>query len=83
MTKDVVYLRGLVELLWLLQSGLDLHLLFIGKFGIKYLPVVRELLSRKILIEPRLRPRVLDSPAALERLERIRIGATVLDLVCG
>ncbi len=80
-TKDVVYLRGLVQLLHELQNGLQLDLLFMGKFGIEHLPIVRELMWRKILVPAKLRPYYLEIPAAQKRLEKVRKGITVMDLV--
>lgn len=80
-TKDVVYLRGLVDLLKELKNGLQLDLLFMGKFGIEHLPIVRELMWRKILVPAKMRPLYLENPAAQQRLERVRKGISVLDLV--
>jgi uncharacterized protein (TIGR02421 family) len=80
-TKDVVYLRGLVELLKELKNGLQLDLLFMGKFGIEHLPIVRELMWRKILVPAKMRPYYLEIPAAQKRLERVRKGVTVMDLI--
>ncbi len=82
-TKDVVYLRGLVDLLKEMKNGLQLDLLFMGKFGIEHLPIVRELMYRKILVPAKMRPYYLEIPAAQKRLERVRKGLTVLDLVKG
>lgn len=80
-TKDVVYLRGLVKLLKLLSEGLDFEMLFVGKFGISYLPIVRELMFRKILIPAKMRPHFMDSPESQELLAKLRKGATVIDLI--
>jgi uncharacterized protein (TIGR02421 family) len=80
-TKDVVYLRGLVQLLSELQNGLQLDLLFMGKFGMDHLPIVRELMWRKILVPAKMRPYYLEIPAAQKRLEKVRKGITVMDLV--
>lgn len=80
-TKDVVYLRGLVELLKQMKNGLQLDLLFMGKFGIAHLPIVRELMWRKILVPAKMRPYYLEIPSAQKRLEKVRKGVTVLDLV--
>jgi uncharacterized protein (TIGR02421 family) len=79
--KDMVYLRGLMRLLEYLGEGGELEPLLVGKFGAGHLPIIRELRWRKVLSSPRLRPRYLDNPQALERLKGLRGGTTVLDLV--
>lgn len=81
LTKDAVYLRGLVRLLEYLASGGDLDLLFIGKITEAHVDLVQELRRRRILREPPLRPRYLDMPESIERLENIRRGASLLDLI--
>jgi uncharacterized protein (TIGR02421 family) len=81
LTKDAVYLRGLVRILDYLGRGGDLDLLFTGKITEAHVGLVRELIRRRILQRPPLRPRYLDFPQAKSRLETIREGATVLDLI--
>ena len=83
LTKDIVYLRGLVKLLNHLGTGGDLEALFVGKIGEDQIPVIRELQWRKVLLPPPLRPRYMDLPAAHERLERVRSGLSVVDLIKG
>ncbi len=81
LTKDAVYLRGLVEILEYLARGGDLELLFVGKLAADHIPVIRELLLRGVLRAPVLRPRYLDDPIVRERLTRVRGGLSVLDLL--
>jgi uncharacterized protein (TIGR02421 family) len=83
LTKDAVYLRGLVRVLDYLGRGGDLDLLFTGKITEAHVGLVRELIRRRILQKPPLRPRYLDFPEAKSRLQKIRGGATVLDLIEG
>ena len=83
LTKDVVYLRGLVEILEWLAKGADLEPLLVGKIAGDHLAIVRELLLRGVLQPPPLRPRYLDDPRAAKRLERLRQGCGVLDLITG
>ena len=81
-TKDAVYLRGLAALLdYLGQENAELDLLWSGKISAETLPLVRELHLRGVLEPMRLRPRFLDTPAAQERITRVRGGMTVLDLL--
>lgn len=80
-TKDVVYLRGLLSLLDHLRHGLDIEMLYVGKFGLSYLPIIRELLWRNVLVPARLKPHFFQSEEAMKRLAKVREGATVMDLV--
>lgn len=83
LTKDAVYLRGLVGLLAYLREGGALEPLLVGKLGADHVPIIEELQWRKVLVPSPLRPRYLDDPRAAERLAKIRNGVTVLDLVKG
>lgn len=80
-TKDAVYLRGLVGVLKHLADDKELEPLLLGKISLECIPLVEELVWRKILTVGPLRPRYLDVPAAQQRLQRLRQGATVLDLI--
>jgi uncharacterized protein (TIGR02421 family) len=81
LTKDAVYLRGLVEILQYLEKGGELELLLVGKLAADQVPIVRELLWRGVLRQPPLRPRYLDDEAAAQRLAALRQGRSVLDLL--
>jgi uncharacterized protein (TIGR02421 family) len=83
LTKDAVYLRGLVGLLTYLRGGGALEPLLVGKLGPDHVPIIEELQWRKVLVPPPLRPRYLEDPGAAERLAGVRKGVTVLDLVKG
>jgi uncharacterized protein (TIGR02421 family) len=80
LTKDVVYLRGLQQILDYLGNGGRLRPLFVGKIGAQHIPVIRELQWRGVLKTPPLVPRYMESPEALERLERVRGGLSVAEL---
>lgn len=67
-SKDVIYLRGLLELLGHLEHGGDLDLLWMGKMSLRELPLVDDLLARGVLAPPRLLPRHLSEPETAERL---------------
>lgn len=68
LTKDAIYLRGLLDLLDHLRHGGSLELLFLGKFSLRDLPLVQELHDRGALCPARLRPRWLLDPHAVDRL---------------
>jgi uncharacterized protein (TIGR02421 family) len=81
LTKDAIYLRGVIEMLDYLQSGGTLEPLWVGKIAADHIPLMRELEHRQILRPPPLRPRFIDTPAAIEKLKRLRQGLTVKDLI--
>jgi len=81
LTKDAVYLRGLIRFHDYLRTGGELEPLFVGKISAENVPLVQELLWRHVLHRPPLRPRYLDDPQALKRLKRAREASSILDLV--
>ncbi len=83
LTKDAVYLSGLVGFLDYLQKGGSLEPLLVGKIAATHVPVIEELQWRRVLVPPPLRPRFLDIPGAAERLERARGGLQVHELIEG
>lgn len=81
LTKDAVYLRGLIQILKYLCDGGELEPLFVGKIASTHLPLLAELSLRQILKPPALRPRYLENPKALKKIDGLRSGATVLELL--
>ena len=81
--KDAIYLRGITRLLEALAEGISLDTLFVGKLALDHVPLIQDLLDREVLHAPRVRPRWLDVPGAQERLDRLRAGASVMDLYEG
>lgn len=81
--KDAIYLRGITRLLEALAEGGSLDTLFVGKLALDHIPLVQDLLDRKVLNAPWVRPRWLDVPGARERLGRLREGASVGELYEG
>jgi uncharacterized protein (TIGR02421 family) len=81
LTKDVVYLRGLLDLLAYLRGGGDFERLLVGKFGLDHVPIIEELQLRQVMGPPPLRPRHLDDPAVTKRLAAVRQEGSVFDLV--
>jgi len=80
-TKDIVYLRGLSQVLEYLASGKELESLYLGKLSYEHLVFIQELKWRKVLKGPRLRPLFLDTPLIDEKLQKLGDGLTVLDLI--
>lgn len=84
LTKDMVYLLGLSDLLDHLAKGGTLEPLLVGKFHFDQLQLVTELLSRKLLKPAMLTPRYLAIPEVQERLRGLRqIRHLVGDLELG
>jgi uncharacterized protein (TIGR02421 family) len=71
LTKDAIYLRGLVQLLAYLRDGQPLEPLLVGKLALDQVPLVEELLRRGVLVPPVLTPRWLADPVARDRLARV------------
>jgi uncharacterized protein (TIGR02421 family) len=83
LTKDSIYLRGLRGLLEHMAAEPDLDLLYVGKIGLRHVPVIEELMLRGVLKPAPLRPAYLDLPEAGARLEKLRRGIGLLDLLEG
>ena len=81
LTKDAIYLRGLVETLEYIGTGGPIDRLLAGKISPRYADILHELEVRQVIHAPSLLPLYLDSPAARRRLEALRGGACVFDLV--
>jgi uncharacterized protein (TIGR02421 family) len=81
LTKDAVYLRGLVKILNYIGNGGTLEPLLVGKISTWHIPIIKELESRKILKPAPLRPRYLESEDANNKLKSLREGVSVLNLI--
>jgi uncharacterized protein (TIGR02421 family) len=81
LTKDMVYLRGLRDLLRHLGAGGPFWPLFVGKIALRHLDAVADLRARGVLSAPPLRPLHADAPATTARLDRARTGLSVIDLL--
>jgi uncharacterized protein (TIGR02421 family) len=72
LTKDAVYLRGLIGVLEYIAKGGALEPLFVGKLAASHIPLVEELQWRQILNKPPLCPRYMQTPKAKKHLDEIR-----------
>jgi uncharacterized protein (TIGR02421 family) len=81
LTKDAVYLRGLVHLLDYLKQGNELESLLIGKIRQDYIPIVQELIYRKVLYPMPLKPRYLQDDSIKPKLEQLKAGISVFNLL--
>lgn len=78
--KDIVYLRGLVELKEYLENHGDLKFLLSGKFAISQVPLIKELTDRKLLHPPELTPRYFESDGFEKRMAAIRSGISLSEM---
>jgi uncharacterized protein (TIGR02421 family) len=81
LTKDAVYLRGLLQILRYLREEGDLEPLFVGKVASAHLPLIFELSQRQVIKPPLLRPRYLEQPEALVKLHQLRGGMKLIELL--
>lgn len=80
-TKDIIYLKGLVELKKHLEEGCELEPLFIGKFAMEHMPIITELRERRVLKEINLYPRYLKSEETKKKLSKIREGISLSQMI--
>ena len=81
LTKDAIYLRGLLQVFDYVARGGDLAPLWLGKIAEHHLPVVDELRQRGLLRPALVTPEFLSRPVANRQLERIRNGTPFIELV--
>ncbi|MGO1585747.1 MAG: flavohemoglobin expression-modulating QEGLA motif protein [Mesonia sp.] len=79
--KDIIYLKGLVLLRNYLQEGGAYEPLLAGKFSLKHLEVVKELTERQVLHPPKLSPSYLTKESAKKRLQLIREGLPISQMI--
>ena len=80
--KDIIYLKGLVMLKEHLKNGGDYEPLLAGKYGIKHTGIIKELTDRKVLKPLQIKPSFLHSDRMYEKLELIRQGLSLPQMVC-
>lgn len=80
LTKDAVYLKGFLNLLEYIKKGNDLESLLIGKIQEDYLPIVQELLHRRLLRPIPIVPRFLSSQYR-EKIEALKKGITIFNMI--
>lgn len=81
LTKDAIYLRGFIALINFLKKGNSLEPLLIGKIRQNYLPVIEELIARKVLKPLPIKPRYLIDEKTLDRLAEIRNKKLITEFI--
>ena len=80
-TKDISYLKGLLQLKKHLEEGGEIEPLLSGKFALEQLPTIRELGARGVLRPRRLTPRYLEAPGTVSKIEEIRQGLPLSQMI--
>jgi len=81
LTKDAVYLRGLISLINHIVKGQKIESLLIGKIREDYISIVEELIYRKVLNPMPLLPRYLTEGEGVKKLAQIKDGFDVFNLI--
>lgn len=81
LSKDAVYLRGLLEVLSHLQAGGSLDPFWMGKIAASHFGVMQELGARGLLKPPRVLPKFLSHPQAKQRLAAAKTGLSAIQML--
>ncbi len=79
LTKDMLYLKGIMELIEYLKENNNVHLLMMGKIRKDYLPIIKDLLQKEILIPPAITPRFM-FPEYLDKWKEVKTKASIFKL---
>ncbi len=79
--KDIIYLKGFVQLIDHLKNGGELEPFFMGKFALNQLNVIKELRDREILKPAKLKPRYLESELYNSKISKIREGISFSQMI--
>jgi uncharacterized protein (TIGR02421 family) len=79
--KDAVYLRGLLRILDYVKKRGELEPLYVGKIAAHHMPIIKELQWREVLHPLPLRPRFLDREDSIRRLDELRNGYSLIEMV--
>ncbi|GAA4793526.1 flavohemoglobin expression-modulating QEGLA motif protein [Olivibacter ginsenosidimutans] len=80
LTKDAVYLKGLLHLIDYIKQGKDIAPLLIGKIRQDYIPVINELTFRGLLSKIPIKPRYLNDPY-VKKLNDIKKGGNIFTML--
>jgi len=79
--KDIVYLKGLLELRHHLANGGTLEPLLAGKFALRHLATVKDLTERGLLYPPKIMPRYLLNASCNKKLADFKKGMPLYKMV--
>ena len=78
LTKDAVYLRGLLTVIDYVKRDGELEPLFVGKLAASHIPLIQELTHRQVLKAPPLTPRYMQHEHVQERLAALKTDGLLL-----
>jgi uncharacterized protein (TIGR02421 family) len=81
LTKDAVYLQGLVKLIDYIKHDGQLETLLVGKISAEHVAIIKELQWRKVLLPAPLQPRYLNDPKIKSKLEDLKNGLSIINLI--
>lgn len=70
--KDIIYLRGLLEVVEFIKAGGEIKQLLAGKFALEQLPVIQELTERELLLPPVILPKYIKEAENKDKLSQIQ-----------
>lgn len=79
--KDIIYLRGLIELIDYLKNNGDLEFLMSGKFALKHVPLIEDLMARGLLSEPKIKPKYMESAHFKTRMQELTNGMRIYEMI--
>ena len=80
-TKDISYLKGLLQLKEHLENGGELAPLLTGKFSLEHMPIINELRERRVLKPVNLTPRYLNTEETKNKISKIRKGLPLSQMI--
>lgn len=80
-TKDISYLKGLLQLREHLENGGELAPLLTGKFALEHMPIINELGERRVLKPVNLTPRYLNTEETKTKISKIREGLSLSKMI--
>ncbi|MFC3199718.1 flavohemoglobin expression-modulating QEGLA motif protein [Parapedobacter deserti] len=80
LTKDAVYLKGLLNVIEYIKEGNDISKLLVGKIRQDYLPIIEELMHRQLLKPSPLRPKFLEYPY-IAKIDEIKKAGSVFKMI--
>lgn len=80
LTKDAVYLAGVMNVIEYIKNDGNLETLYAGKFNINHVELIEELIHRSVLNKPVL-PRFMERDSVKKRLQKLSDGLDVTELL--
>ena len=80
-TKDISYFKGFLQVKEYLEEGGELAPLLTGKFALEHMPIINELRERRVLTPVSLTPRYLHTEETNEKIQQIRKGIPLSQLI--